>query len=118
MLHKTLVPVTFAVIGMGLMALTFAWNVNPVEGSVMPHFLTDSVPGLVLLWVLLVTCMPVWILTGMAGEAQVGGSDIVLPGMTVEVVTMLIQGIVYFLIGIVVQALEQRIDGRWIATNG
>jgi len=50
-------------IGMVLMILTAAWRVNPVEGSVVPDFLTRNPFGEALLLVLLVTCMPVWIPT-------------------------------------------------------
>ena len=50
-------------IGMVLMILTAMWRVNPVEGSVVPDFLTGNPFGGALLLVLLVTCMPVWIPT-------------------------------------------------------
>jgi hypothetical protein len=55
------VAVVTAGTGMVLMLLTVVWRVNPVEGSVMPDFLTGSVFGQAVLFVLLVTCMPVWI---------------------------------------------------------
>jgi hypothetical protein len=43
------------------MVLTWVWRVNPVEGSVMPDFLTSNPFGLALTFVLLGTCMPVLI---------------------------------------------------------
>ena len=48
-------------VGIALMILTLMWRVNPVEGSVMPNFLTGNLFGMALLMVLLVTCMPVGI---------------------------------------------------------
>jgi hypothetical protein len=48
-------------IGMALMILTAVWRVNPVEGSVVPDFLASNPFGEALLYVLLVTCMPVWV---------------------------------------------------------
>jgi hypothetical protein len=53
----------FAVVGIVLMALTIAWRINPVEGSVVPTFLTDSPVGRAVVRCLLVTCMPAWILS-------------------------------------------------------
>ena len=50
-------------IGIVLMILTVMWRVNPVEGSVVPDFLTRNPFGEAVLLVLLVTCMPVWIPT-------------------------------------------------------
>ena len=50
-------------IGIVLMILTAVWRVNPVEGSVVPDFLTGNPFGEALLLVLIVTCMPVWIPT-------------------------------------------------------
>jgi hypothetical protein len=50
---------------MALMILTAVWRVNPVEGSVMPDFLTVNPFGEAVLYVLVVTCMPVWGPTGL-----------------------------------------------------
>ena len=50
-------------IGIVLMIMTTMWRVNPVEGSVVPDYLTRNPFGRALLFVLLVTCMPVWIPT-------------------------------------------------------
>lgn len=52
---------SFAAAGVVLMALTISWHVNPAEGSVVPRFLTANLAGTAALWVLLVTCMPVWV---------------------------------------------------------
>jgi len=53
------IAVVTAGIGIVLMILTVVWRVNPVEGSVMPDFLTSNPFGQTLLYLLLVTCMPV-----------------------------------------------------------
>ena len=88
-------------IGIALMILTAVWRVNPVEGSVMPDFLTGNPFGEALLLVLIVTCMPVWIptvfcvvvLASFVGFAE---SDGLVFGNTAAVI---VQGIVYFLVG-------------------
>ena len=54
-------------VGIALMILTLMWRVNPVEGSVMPNFLTGNLFGMALLMVLLVTCMPVGIVALFSG---------------------------------------------------
>jgi hypothetical protein len=51
-----------ALLRMGLMGLTIAFRVNPVEGSVIAPFLRNTTLGFGVLIVLLVTCMPVWLL--------------------------------------------------------
>lgn len=51
-----------ALLGMGLMGLTIVFGINPVEGSVIPKFLTTNPLGFLLFLVLFVTCMPVWVL--------------------------------------------------------
>ena len=79
-------------IGMALMLLTAVWRVNPVEGSVVPDFLTGNPFGQALLLVLLVTCMPVWIPTvffvSFAGFPELANGAAVI-----------VQGIVYFVFG-------------------
>ena len=50
-----------ALVGLALMILTIVWRINPVEGSVVPDFLTVSPVGRGVFWTLAVTCMPVWI---------------------------------------------------------
>jgi len=49
---------SFAAAGMVLMVLTLAWRINPVEGSVVPRFLTSNPLGIALFYVLFATCMP------------------------------------------------------------
>src|SRR5262245_43731642 len=88
-------------IGITLMILTAVWRVNPVEGSVMPDFLTGNPFGETLLYVLIVTCMPVWIPTVfsvvvLASFAGVPESDSV--GIA-NGAAVIVQGIVYFMFG-------------------
>ena len=88
-------------IGIALMILTAVWRVNPVEGSVMPDFLSDNPFGEALLLVLIVTCMPVWIPTVfsvvvLASFVGVPESDSF--GMS-NVAAVIVQGIVYFMFG-------------------
>lgn len=88
-------------IGMALMILTVVWRVNPVEGSVVPDFLTRNALGEALLLVLIGTCMPVWIptvfgvvtLTSFVGFPESDGL-VLANGAAV-----IVQGIVYFLLG-------------------
>ena len=54
-------------VGMALMILALVWRVNPVEGSVVPDFLTGNPFGAALIVVLLVTCMPVGIVAVFSG---------------------------------------------------
>ena len=83
-------------VGILLMVLTVMWRVNPVEGSVMPDFLTNNPFGLALTFVLLGTCLPVLIVAVYSGVAlglpesdawALGGAAIIL------------QGIVFLMIG-------------------
>ena len=88
-------------IGIALMILTAVWRVNPVEGSVMPHFLTGNPFGEALLLVLIVTCMPVWIPTVfsvvvLASFVGIPESDSYVLANSAAVI---VQGIVYFMFG-------------------
>jgi hypothetical protein len=82
-------------IGMALMILTAVWRVNPVEGSVVPDFLTGNPFGEALLFVLLVTCMPVWIPTVFIVVQLVGESEFALA----NTVAVIVQGLVYYMFG-------------------
>ncbi len=55
------VAVVTAAVGTLLMILTIVWRINPVEGSVVPGYLTGNPAGLAVVWILFVTCMPAWI---------------------------------------------------------
>ena len=47
-----------AIIGVALMLLTFYFNINPVEGSVVPQ----NISGTGIATFLFITCMPAWII--------------------------------------------------------
>ena len=97
-------------IGITLMILTAVWRVNPVEGSVVPDFLTGNPFGEALLLVLIVTCMPVWIptvFTVVILGALVGfpESDGFALGKEAAVI---VQGLVYYMFGKLISGLVKR----------
>src|SRR4030095_4128441 len=97
-------------IGIALMILTAVWRVNPVEGSVTPDFLERSPFGEALLCVLLVTCMPVWIPTVfsvvvLASFVGIPESDSLVLANGAAVI---VQGIVYFMIGKLISGWTKR----------
>ena len=99
-------------IGIALMILTAVWRVNPVEGSVMPDFLTGNPFGEALLYVLIVTCMPVWIPT--VFSVVVLASFVGIPESDGLVLSngaaVIVQGIVYFMIGKLISGWAKRLS--------
>ena len=97
-------------IGIALMILTAVWRVNPVEGSVMPDFLTGNPFGEALLLVLIVTCMPVWIPT--VFSVVVLASFVGFPESDGLVLAngaaVIVQGIVYFMFGKLISGWAKR----------
>jgi hypothetical protein len=95
--------IAFAAAGMVLMALTLLWRINPVEGSVVPRFLTDNPAGMAVFWLLFITCMPVWMATLMLGTLILGSvrnPDWLPHWLNIfHVGMMVLQGLIYFLIG-------------------
>jgi hypothetical protein len=92
------VAVATAGVAIVLMILTLVWRVNPVEGSVVPDFLTENPFGLALLVVLLVTCMPVAIVAVFSGIllgrlAGLSESEAMPVGYGLAIV---VQGTVYY----------------------
>jgi hypothetical protein len=105
-----------ALVGAGLMVLTLAWRVNPAESSVMPGFLSGSPLGGAVVWVLLCTCMPVWIpvvwltaLIPLAAPAQY---------VVAGAVMVILQGLLYFAIGKLVSWCVQRVARRTSSSQG
>ena len=99
-------------VGMALMILTTVWRINPVEGSVslVPHSLEGNPFGEALMYVLLVTCMPVWIPTVfsvviLASFVGFPESDGFALGKEAAVI---VQGIVYFMFGKLISGLVKR----------
>jgi hypothetical protein len=106
--------VATAGVGIGLMILALVWRVNPVEGSVMPDFLTGNPFGVALLMVLLVTCMPVGIVAVFSGIllgrlAGLSESE----GLTVgSGLAIALQGTVYFFLGRLISIISAHLKGR------
>lgn len=101
-------------VGIALMILTLMWRVNPVEGSVMPNFLTGNLFGVALLMGLLVTCMPVGIVALFSGIllgrlAGLSESE----GLTVgSGLAIVLQGTVYFFLGRLISVIRAHFKGR------
>ena len=99
-------------IGIALMILTAVWRVNPVEGSVVPDFLTGNPFGEALLFVLIVTCMPVWIPT--VFSVVVLASFVGIPESDGLVLAngaaVIVQGIVYLMIGKLISGWAKRLS--------
>jgi hypothetical protein len=108
------VAVATAGVGIALMILTLVWRVNPVEGSVMPNFLTGNLFGMALLMGLLVTCMPVGIVALFSGIllgrlAGLSESE----GLTVgSGLAIVLQGTVYFFLGRLISVIRAHFKGR------
>ena len=96
-------------VGMALMILTTVWRVNPVEGSVslVPESLEGNPFGEALMYVLLVTCMPVWIPTVFSVVVLAGPPE----SDSVELANgaaVIVQGIVYFMFGKLISGWAKR----------
>jgi hypothetical protein len=106
--------VAAAGVGIVLMILALVWRINPVEGSVVPDFLTRNPFGRALLMVLLVTCMPVGIVAVFSGillGRLVGLSE--SEGFTVgSVLAIVLQGTVFFFLGRLITILGAYFKGR------
>jgi hypothetical protein len=100
------IAVVTAGVGILLMVLTWVWRVNPVEGSVMPDFLTSNPFGLALTFVLLGTCMPVLIVT------VVLGSVVGLPESDALPPAIILQGIVFLMLGRLISVIMAHFRGR------
>lgn len=57
--HKPVIAA--ALVGLMLMVLTIAFQINPVEGSVVPTHVTGTPAGRCVVMLLAVTSMPAWI---------------------------------------------------------
>lgn len=96
-------------VGMALMILTTVWRVNPVEGSVslVPKSLEGNPFGQALMYVLLATCMPVWIPTVFSVVVLAGPPE----SDSVELANgaaVIVQGIVYFMFGKLISGWAKR----------
>jgi hypothetical protein len=109
------IAIVTALVGIGLMALTIIWRINPAEGSVVPDFLTGNPVGVGAICVLLVTCMPAWIL------AVTLCMLLPLPERmqySLACAAMLVmQGIAYFMIGKLISLCVRKICRRKESSN-
>lgn len=104
------VAIPISLIGVGLMLLTILWRINPAEGSVVPTFLTGSATGRVVIGVLLVTCMPAWIIAVSVCYLLPFPEEF---QYALACVSMLVfQGLGYFMIGKLLSVGVRRIKGR------
>jgi hypothetical protein len=109
------IAIVSALIGVILMILTIAWRINPVEGSVMPSYLTGNFLGSAVICVLIATSVPSWVailpfttlvsMLGITSDLLVGGTMI------------LIQGVVYFMIGKLLSLCVKRFSIRKDSSN-
>lgn len=104
-----------ALIGVGLMVLTIIWRVNPVEGSVVPRFLTDNPVGVAAISVLLVTCMPVW-LPAVSLTLLMPLQDHAQWRLACGIM-IVVQGIVYFLLGKLMSLIVRKLKARKTASD-
>ena len=103
------VALVTAGVGILLMILTVVWRVNPVEGSVTPDFLTSNPFGMVLTFVLLVTCMPVLIVAVFSALALgIPESDTWALGAA----AVILQGIVFLMLGRLISVFWTPFIGR------
>ena len=107
-------------IGMTLMILTVVWRVNPVEGSVVPDYVDRNPFGRAMLLVLLVTCMPVWIPTVFAGVvlASFAGFPESEGIVFANAVAVIVQGLVFFMLGKLISAWAKRFRTERDRTTG
>lgn len=104
------VAVSFAVVGVALMIMTIVWRINPVEGSVVPDFLTGNPLGRIVVGCLLVTCMPVWIISFWL-TTILPIPDPMKYHLTFGLM-ILLQALAYGLVGAGVSGLLRKISGK------
>ena len=96
------------------MTLALVWRVNPVEGSVVPDFLTRNPFGEALLMVLLVTCLPVGVVAVFSGillGRLVGLSE--SEGFRVgSALAIVLQGTVFYFLARLISILRAHVNGR------
>ncbi len=91
------VAIVSALIGIILMILTIVWHANPVEGSVMPSYLTGNILGQAVICILIATSFPAQIATyPFYMFFQMFGST---PDLLLIGIMILLQGVIYFMIG-------------------
>ncbi len=99
------------------MALTLLWHINPVEGSVVPRWLSENLLGEAVFGVLFVTCMPTYnaglLLCGIVfREPNSSSAFDWLPKWLdpFALLLLFLQAIVYFLLGKLVSVCVRRLS--------
>ncbi len=107
---KDRIATATALVGVGLMILTIIWRINPAEGSVVPRFLTSNAVGVAVIYVLLATCMPVWI-PAVSLTMLIHLPEHIQYGLACGFMIIL-QCMVYFMIGKLISLCVQKLSRR------
>jgi hypothetical protein len=109
------IAIVTALVGIILMVLTIIWRINPVEGSVIPRFLTGNPLGVAVICVLLATCMPAWIvavsvcmLLPFAERTQ---------DVLACVAMLMLQGVSYFMVGKLISVCVRKVKREKDTSN-
>jgi hypothetical protein len=100
--YKDRIAVATAVLGAVLMALSVAWHVNPVEGSVMPGFIKEGILGSAVFVILIGTSVPTWLIAFPLA--------LFLPNSLVGPALVLLQGLLYFWLGKAISTAVRRLS--------
>jgi len=99
-LHRDPIMIATALLGLVLMILTIAFRINPVEGSVVPEYLTGNPLGRCVVMLLFVTSMPAWIAGLFLAEIIPGVNPANPSGMAVAACLMCaVQVVLYAILG-------------------
>ncbi|MBM3298380.1 MAG: hypothetical protein FJY85_00320 [Deltaproteobacteria bacterium] len=94
--HRIAVGTTL--VGVILMAVTIATGANPVEGSVITPFLTQTLVGNCILMVLLVTCVPAMVVV-ITVDFAFYHAGLGFPSFAHYLLLMIIQALLYYGLG-------------------
>jgi hypothetical protein len=112
---KDRIAIATALVGVGLMILTIIWRINPAEGSVVPRFLTSNAAGVAVIYVLLATCMPVWI-PAVSLTMLIPLPEHIQYGLACGFMIIL-QCMVYFMIGKLISLCVRKLSRRKGSSN-
>ena len=109
------IAIVTSLVGVGLMILTIIWRINPAEGSVVPRFLTGNPVGVAVICVLLVTCMPAWILAvllTMLIPLSEHSQYVLACGFM-----LIVQAVAYFMLGKLISVCVRKFAGKKESSN-
>jgi hypothetical protein len=112
---KDRTAITVALVGAGLMILTIIWRINPAESSIVPRFLTSNPAGVTVIYVLLASCMPVWIPV-VSLTMFIPFSEHAQYGIACGIM-IVFQGILYFMLGKLVSLGARKLLKRRESSN-